>query len=167
MMKPASIFSLHRGFVIRAASPRSIPPHPTPGTRGRPARIYRDRTISRSLSGVCPRSSAKCRGPQHPSSKCNRCSGSWPFCGLSYLSIRASLKHFPQLSVHKKETEINFDLMSAVSWVTMITILYALDYLILTTALPSTMVSTLLLALSQQSSGVGMTFISHLTSPRL
>ena len=29
------------------------------------------------------------------------------------------------------------------------------------------MVSTLLLALSQQSSGVGMTFISHLTSPRL
>lgn len=49
----------------------------------------------------------------------------------------------------------------------MITILYSLDYLILTTTLPSTMVSTLLLALSQQSSGVGMTFISHLTSPRL
>ena len=49
----------------------------------------------------------------------------------------------------------------------MITILYSLDYLILTTTLPSTMVSTLLLALSQQSSGVGMTFISHVTSPGL
>lgn len=35
---------------------------------------------------------------------------------LSFLFIRASLKHSPQLSVHKKEVERNIDLMSAVSW---------------------------------------------------
>ena len=35
---------------------------------------------------------------------------------LSFLFIKASLKHFPQLSVYKKEAERNIDLMSAVSW---------------------------------------------------
>lgn len=116
-----SIFSLHRGFAIRAASlsPQGVLFHPTPHQA--PVGLqhaYTETEPSLGASQVCVQSSsANCHGPQHPGSKCNRCSGSWPFCGLSYLSIRTSLKHFPQLSVHKKETEINFDLMSAVSWV--------------------------------------------------
>ena len=112
--------SLHRGFAIRAAppSPQGVF-HPTPPRAPMGLQhAYTETEPSLGASQVCVHSSnANCCGPQNPGSKSNRCSGSWPFCGLSYLSIRASLKHFPQLSVHKKETEINFNLMSAVSWV--------------------------------------------------
>lgn len=53
---------------------------------------------------------------------------------LSFLFIRASLQHFPQLSAHKKEMEINIDnVYHKVGAI--LSILYTLAYLLLTRAL--------------------------------
>lgn len=52
----------------------------------------------------------------------------------SLLFIRTSLKHFPQLSVHKKEVEITIGNVCCKLGI-MITILHASDYLMITTTL--------------------------------